>query len=305
LYNDCRTHLIGSVAFKIVLSAADSQLEFVLLPFPICSKPTSRVESYVTTDGQSTSLSWNKAPIQGLWPGLYYRQTVAGLLMWGVLSDERTDVSFTIVAGPHQRSNSRVRVPWDSWPYFTVSNSRLPQLRGSGPRIYNPQELGGPVIPPGTGLLSSPSTTRRATLKAFEPASTRGRLVLQVKSKSKLCYDQRSVGQSLFVLSTNLGLTTRFLLLSVSCVIVDEGRFLWRETGLPFTVAAGLRQRSHSSVRVPPDSRPYFTASFGSKSILVKVTLRLAVPPISLSWRQAPWNLRPEIFFPPTEPLRY
>jgi hypothetical protein len=30
------------------------------------------VESYVTTDGQSASLSWSKAPIWGLRPDLYY-----------------------------------------------------------------------------------------------------------------------------------------------------------------------------------------------------------------------------------------
>jgi hypothetical protein len=28
-------------------------------------------EFYVTTDGQSVSLSWNKAPIWGLWPDFY------------------------------------------------------------------------------------------------------------------------------------------------------------------------------------------------------------------------------------------
>jgi hypothetical protein len=50
---------------------------------------SSRVEFYVTTDGQSASLSWNKAPIWGLRPDLYYCQTVADSLMWGALSDER------------------------------------------------------------------------------------------------------------------------------------------------------------------------------------------------------------------------
>jgi hypothetical protein len=71
-------------------------------------------ESYVTTDGQSASQSWNKAPIWGLRPDFYYCQTVAGLLMWGALSDERTGLSFTIAAGPRQRSHSRVRVLWNS-----------------------------------------------------------------------------------------------------------------------------------------------------------------------------------------------
>jgi hypothetical protein len=60
----------------------------------------SESESYVTTDGQPASLSWNKAPIWGLLPDLYYYLTVAGLLIWGALSDERPGLSFTIAAGP-------------------------------------------------------------------------------------------------------------------------------------------------------------------------------------------------------------
>jgi hypothetical protein len=70
--------------------------------------------TYVSTHGQSASLSWNKAPIWGLRPDLYYSQIVMGLSRWGALSDERMRVSFTISARPRQRSHSRVRVPWDS-----------------------------------------------------------------------------------------------------------------------------------------------------------------------------------------------
>jgi hypothetical protein len=62
--------------------------------------------------------------------------------MWGVLSDVRTGLSFTIVPGARQRSHSRTRVP-----NFTLSDSRLP--------------------------FSSPPTTRRATVEVFDPASTR------------------------------------------------------------------------------------------------------------------------------------
>jgi hypothetical protein len=104
-------------------------------------------ESYVTTNGQSATLSWNKAPIWGLRPDFYYCQTAGGLLMCAVLSDERTGLSFTIDAGHRHSSHSQVRVPWDSRPYFTVSNSRLP--------------------------FSSPPTTRRATVEVFDPASIR------------------------------------------------------------------------------------------------------------------------------------
>jgi hypothetical protein len=53
-------------------------------------------------------------PIWGLRPDFYYRQTVAGFLMWGALSDARTGLSFTISAGRSQRSHSWIRAPWDS-----------------------------------------------------------------------------------------------------------------------------------------------------------------------------------------------
>jgi hypothetical protein len=107
----------------------------------------SESESYVTTNSQSASLSWNKAPIWGLRPDFYYRRTVAGLLMWGTLSDGRTGLSFTIAAGPCQRSHSLVRASLDSQPYFTVSDLRLP--------------------------ISSPPATRRVTVEVFDPTSTR------------------------------------------------------------------------------------------------------------------------------------
>jgi hypothetical protein len=70
--------------------------------------------------------------------------TVTVLFLWGALSDERTGLSFVYAAGPCQRNLSLVRVRWDSRPYFTVSDSRLP--------------------------FSSPPTTRRVTVEV----STRG-----------------------------------------------------------------------------------------------------------------------------------
>jgi hypothetical protein len=91
--------------------------------------------------------SWNKAPISGLRPNFYYSQSVAGLLMWGALPDERAGLSFTIAAGACQRSHSQVQVQWDSRPHFTVSDSRL--------------------------LFSSSPTIRRVTVEVFDPTSTR------------------------------------------------------------------------------------------------------------------------------------
>jgi hypothetical protein len=74
--------------------------------------------------------------------------------LWGALSDERSGLSFVCGAGPCQRSLSRVRVPWDLRPYFTVSHSRLP--------------------------FSSPPMTRRVTVEVFDPISTRVRPFLFV-----------------------------------------------------------------------------------------------------------------------------
>jgi hypothetical protein len=60
--------------------------------------------------------------------------------MWGTLSDERTGLSFTIAAGPRQHIHSCILVPRASWPYFTVSDLRLPQTGGPGPcTFYIPQ----------------------------------------------------------------------------------------------------------------------------------------------------------------------
>jgi hypothetical protein len=46
----------------------------------------SENQSYITIDGQSASLSLNKAPTWDLRPDLYYWQTVAGFFVWDALS---------------------------------------------------------------------------------------------------------------------------------------------------------------------------------------------------------------------------
>jgi hypothetical protein len=77
----------------------------------VMNRSESESESYVTTVDQPASLSWNKAPFWGLRPDFYYCLTVAGLLIWGALSDERRGLSFAIATGPRQHSHFRVRVP--------------------------------------------------------------------------------------------------------------------------------------------------------------------------------------------------
>jgi hypothetical protein len=68
----------------------------------------------------------------------------------GALSDERTVLSFRIAACPGQHSHSWVRIPRDSGPYFTVSDSRLSQPGGQDPCIYISKGQGGPAILPST-----------------------------------------------------------------------------------------------------------------------------------------------------------
>jgi hypothetical protein len=67
---------------------------------------------------------------------------------------------FVYAVGPCQRSLSRVRVPWDSRPYFTVSDLRFP--------------------------FSLPPTTRRVKVEVFDPASTRGKLYVTILSCTRM-----------------------------------------------------------------------------------------------------------------------
>jgi hypothetical protein len=91
----------------------------------------------------------------GLTNRFYHCQNIGWFLMWGALSDERTDLLITIPAGPGQRSHFHFRVPWDSLSYFTLSDSRLP--------------------------FSSPPTTRRASVEVFDPASIRDSCINQLR----------------------------------------------------------------------------------------------------------------------------
>jgi hypothetical protein len=65
-------------------------------------------QTYVTTDGQSASLSWCQAPPEAQDQIVITVRQLRGLLMWGTLSDERTSLLFTTAAGPRQRSHSQV-----------------------------------------------------------------------------------------------------------------------------------------------------------------------------------------------------
>jgi hypothetical protein len=128
---------VSIVLVKIVLLLDDLQLLILFVGTFTYECPPSESEASITTDGQPVSLPKNKAPIWSIRPDCYYYQTFAGLLMKGALSDKRTVLSFTVAAGPRQRSYSQVRTPRVPWPHVTVSNSRLPlSWRASSPHLY-------------------------------------------------------------------------------------------------------------------------------------------------------------------------
>jgi hypothetical protein len=110
----------------------------------------SQSQSYVTTDGQSGSLSWCQAPIWGLRSDFYYCQAVTGLLMWGSFSDERTGLTLTIAAGYRPQSFSGPSPGVLVTIFYCLRFDTTPTWK-SRCRIYIPRKQGGPVIPLCTG----------------------------------------------------------------------------------------------------------------------------------------------------------
>jgi hypothetical protein len=97
---DCLSHYPSTAKILYALGNTMSLEESIASRIVILADS----DYYVTTDGQSASRSGNKAPIWGLRPDLYYCQTVAGLLMWGSLSNERTGLSFARVTPSSNKS---------------------------------------------------------------------------------------------------------------------------------------------------------------------------------------------------------
>jgi hypothetical protein len=63
-------------------------------------------------------------------------------------------LTFTIAAGRRQRSHSLVRVPRDSWPYFTVSNSiPTPKPEGRVTVFMSPRNKVAQLYPRALGSL--------------------------------------------------------------------------------------------------------------------------------------------------------
>jgi hypothetical protein len=145
-----------------------------------CRKPhtpsvITESQGYFTTGClPPISSSWRQVPWNSRPVILFPNRTLAVIIrMSHPLSWEDGSVVYDC-CWSSQRSHSQGRVPQNSWPHFTVSDSKLPQTERPGVRIYIPQVQDGPIIPPSTGL-----PFRRLlwlvglTVVVFDPASTR------------------------------------------------------------------------------------------------------------------------------------
>jgi hypothetical protein len=154
------------VPFSSPLTSRKATVE-VLNP---ASTRVSLILSHITTHGQSASLSWYQAPIWGLWTDFYDCQTIAGLLIWGALSDERTGLSFTIAV-------------------FASAVILRSESRGAHAHILLSQIWNSPNLEDQVPVFISP---RNGVARLYPQALGKP----PFKSKSKSCYDRRSVGQS-------------------------------------------------------------------------------------------------------------
>jgi hypothetical protein len=110
------------------LADCEVSLELCLFRFfnsrKSCPSPSP---SHIATDGLSVSKSWCRAP-SGTHGQIFITVEYYGFVFCVAPSMTRGRVCLIHATGPCQHSLSRVRVPWYSWPYFTVSNLRLPFL---------------------------------------------------------------------------------------------------------------------------------------------------------------------------------
>jgi hypothetical protein len=122
----------------------------------------------------------------------------------------------------------------------TVSDSRLSQPGGPGPRIYISQEQGGPVIPPGIGF-SFRQLLQLAGLRwRYSISPPHGNLYVGL---SLMLHDRWSVGQYVLEWSTHWGSRWEFYYCQTFAGLLTWGALSHERTCLSFTIADGLLKR--------------------------------------------------------------
>jgi hypothetical protein len=129
---------------------------------------TVQSQNYITTDGQSASLSWCQAPIWGPRPDFYYCQTGVGRPLW------RGRVCRLQLLLPSTAQSFSGPSPARLIIFYCLRFETPPTWRARSPYLYPPGIVWSSYTPRHRIPLSSPPTTRRATVEVFELASTRG-----------------------------------------------------------------------------------------------------------------------------------
>jgi hypothetical protein len=121
-----RYNLSFTMSSDLLMSCLEAVLFlFRMLAANWLTDSQSQSQSHIATDGQSVSQSWYRAPSRARYQIFIIFLQLRFCFLWGALSDKRTGLSFVYASGSCQRSLCRVRVPWYSRPYFTVSELRL------------------------------------------------------------------------------------------------------------------------------------------------------------------------------------
>jgi hypothetical protein len=97
--------------------------------------------------------------------------------------------------------------------HILLSDSRLPQPGGPGPRIYIPQEQCGPFITPGTGFLFVASYDSQGFAGSIRPRLHKGFSWLSSESESESLYDWRFTANHFVLAPSPMRLTARILFL--------------------------------------------------------------------------------------------
>jgi hypothetical protein len=119
------------------------------------------------------------------------------------LFDERTGLLFRIASGPRQRSHSQVLVPRDP-SYFTEIQDSA-NLNDQVPVFISPRNRAQLY----TKALGSPFVASEDSQGCV--------------TATKLCYDHRSVGQSISVSNTHLRSKTRFYYCHATAGLLTSG----------------------------------------------------------------------------------
>jgi hypothetical protein len=102
-----------------------------------------------------------------------YCQTVAGLLIWDTLSDERTGLSFTISTGP---CKAAILGPESQGTHDHILLSQFrdsPNLEGQVPVFMSPRGRVAQLYPQAMDSHFFASYVLQGTVEVFEPASPR------------------------------------------------------------------------------------------------------------------------------------